>query len=128
MIAYRLTNLSVVLVEKAGNFRRDQGHGYADRIQSAGAQDHGAQRHVRRKKASLSHAALLSADWILAGEGQKVLAVALAKGVAMTGLPVNYKRVSTRPRRLCRLGVWQSAETLHVGVAENIGDGTPLQI
>ena len=43
------------------------------------------------KKAPHPHATLLFTDWTLSEEGQKVLALELGKGVAMTGLPVKYK-------------------------------------
>ena len=49
------------------------------------------------KKAPHPHAALLFADWILSEEGQKVLALELGKGVAMTGLPVKYKEFQIEP-------------------------------
>jgi iron(III) transport system substrate-binding protein len=49
------------------------------------------------KKAPHPYAALLFADWILSEEGQKVLAVELGKGVAMTGLPVKYKEFQIEP-------------------------------
>ena len=49
------------------------------------------------KKAPHPHAALLFTDWTLSEEGQKVLAVELGKGVAMTGLPVKYKEFQVEP-------------------------------
>ena len=49
------------------------------------------------KKAPHPNAALLFTDWTLSEEGQKVLAVELGKGVAMTGLPVKYKEFQGEP-------------------------------
>jgi iron(III) transport system substrate-binding protein len=49
------------------------------------------------KKAPHPHAALLFTDWTLSEEGQKILAVELGKGVAMTGLPVKYKEFQGEP-------------------------------
>jgi iron(III) transport system substrate-binding protein len=49
------------------------------------------------KKAPHPHAALLFTDWTLSEEGQKVLALELGKGVAMTGIPVKYKEFQGEP-------------------------------
>jgi iron(III) transport system substrate-binding protein len=49
------------------------------------------------KKAPHPHAALLFTDWSLSEEGQKVLALELGKGVAMTGLPVKHKEFQVEP-------------------------------
>ena len=49
------------------------------------------------KRSPHPHAALLFTDWALSEEGQRVLAVELGKGVAMTGLPVKYKEFQGEP-------------------------------
>ena len=49
------------------------------------------------KRSPHPHTALLFADWALSEEGQRVLAVELGKGVAMTGLPVKYKDFQGEP-------------------------------
>jgi iron(III) transport system substrate-binding protein len=64
------------------------------------------------KKAPHPHAALLFTDWTLSEEGQKVLALELGKGVAMTGLPVKYKEFQVEPDYVV---------AIHDGVSENFG-------